>query len=327
MDGQRKALRVGAWAVVLAVAVRMVSTGTLERVWEWLRQPEGAAVMLYLETGKIFRPPPDGAVPETVPMTEPTQQPTEVAPELPSFTAEDAELVFVRDTSGSTVDIAALLEKPLSWDLTGDAPAVLVYHTHATESYTKVSGETYAESGEYRTLDTEHNMVSIGSRITELLSASGIGVVHAETLHDYPSYDGGYDNSRATMEDVLGREPGIRLLLDVHRDAAVDADGNQFATSASVDGRESAQILFLVGTGYPGWEENMALAVKLTATLEKLHPGVTRGILTRIYDYNQDLSRGALLVEVGAAGDTREKALVAAEALAQAIIMLANGSG
>ena len=70
----------------------------------------------------------------------------------------------------------------------------------------------------------------------------------------------------------------------------------------------------------------MALAVKLTAQLEKMYPGITRGIITRTYDYNQDLSGGAILVEVGAAGDTREKALVAAEALAEAIIALANGT-
>ncbi len=323
MDWQRRSLRVGTCAVLLAVAVRLVSTGALDRAWEWLRKPETAAVLMYLETGKIFRPPPEQTQPATVPAAEPTEAP----PTLPNFTTEDADLVYVRDTSGNTADVAALLEAPLTWDLTGGSPTVLIYHTHATESYTQVSGESYEESSDYRTLDTGYNMVSIGSRMMELLTQAGIGVVHTGTLHDYPSYDGGYDNSRATMEDVLGREPGIRLMLDVHRDAAVDANGNQFSTSAAVNGRESAQIMFLIGTGHPNWQENMALAVKLTALLEKKYPGITRGIVTRTYEYNQDLSGGALLVEVGAAGDTREKALVAAEALAEAIILLAHGSG
>ena len=57
-----------------------------------------------------------------------------------------------------------------------------------------------------------------------------------------------------------------------------------------------------------------------------MYPGITRGIVTRTYDYNQDLSPGALLIEVGTAGDTRQKALVAVEALSEAIIALANGA-
>lgn len=323
MDWQRKALRMGTWAVILAVGLRLFSSGALGRVWEWMRQPEAAAVLLYLETGKIFRPPPE----ESTPPTHPTVMPTEPLSEQPIFSPEDAELVFVRDTSGHTADVSALLEAPLDWDLTVGDCTVLIYHTHATESYTKVSGETYTESGEYRTLDTDHNMVSIGTRMTELLTQAGIGVIHSETLHDYPSYDGGYDNSRETIRDALEQAPEIRLVLDVHRDAAVDDYGNQFATYANVSGRESAQIMFLISAGHPNWQENMALAVKLTALLEKKYPGITRGILTRTYDYNQDLAGGALLVEIGAAGDTREKALAAAEALTEAIIALAYGSG
>lgn len=325
MDGQRKSLRMGAWAVLLAVALRLYSTGALGAVWEWLSQPEVASVLMYLETGKMIRPAPgETQPPETAPaVTEPGAE----DPERPVFTPEDAELVKVRDYSGNTADIPALLVQSLEWDLTGEGPTVLIYHTHATESYTRTAADTYEPSADFRTLDTQRNMVSVGDRLEELLTAAGIGVVHNGTLHDYPSYDGGYDNSRQTVLGELEAAQGLRLLLDLHRDAAVDANGNQFTTTATVNGRESAQIMFLVGTGYPGWQENMALAVKLTALLEKMYPGITRGILTRTYAYNQDLSGGALLVEVGAAGDTREKALVAVEALAEAIIALAKGSG
>lgn len=326
MDWQRKTLRIGTWAVVLAAALRLYSNGVLDWAWNLVRQPETAAVLMYLESGKIFRPMPEETQPTATNSTAETQLPTEAPRVLPSFSAEDAALVSVRDTSGNTADVAALLETPLSWDLTGEGPTVLLLHTHATESYTKTAGESYTESGSYRTLDTGYNLVSIGDRVEALLTAAGIGVIHSETLHDHPSYDGGYANSRATAKAVLDRESEIQLILDLHRDAAVDANGNQYATSCTVDGRESAQILILVGTGHPNWQENMALAVKLTAQLEKMYPGITRGIITRTYDYNQDLSGGALLIEVGAAGDTREKALVAAEVLSQAIIALSQGT-
>ena len=326
MDWQRNALRVGAWSVLLAVVLRLWSNGVPELFMAWLGRPETVSALLYLETGKVFRPPPEEPATEPVP-TEPSEAPTEEPAPLPVFSPEDAELVYIRDTSGNTADVSALLEAPLTWDLTGTAPTVLIYHTHATESYTKSTTESYTESSDYRTLDTDYNMVSIGNRVSELLADAGIGTVHDGTLHDYPSYDGGYDNSRQTVLNTLAEHDSIRLVLDVHRDAAVDSNGNQYSTSAQVGDRESAQILFLLGTGHPNWQENMALAVKLTALLERMYPGITRGIITRTYDYTQDLSGGALLVEIGTAGDTREKALVAAEALAQAIIALSQGSG
>lgn len=326
MDWQRKSLRLGTWLVMMAVALRLYSTGAFDWAAAMLTRPEAVAAIFYLETGKILRPPPEGTAPTETTAPEETTQPSEPVGEKPVFTGADAELVHVRDTSGRTADVAALLEMPLDWDLTGGDVTVLLLHTHATESYTRVAGEDYRESGEFRTLDTDYNMVSIGNRVETLLTEAGIGVCHVETLHDYPSYNGGYDNSRATAQEQLAQHPQIRLVLDIHRDAAVDANGNQFATSAVVDGQPSAQLLFLLSTGHPNWQENMALAVKLTAQLEKTHPGITRGIITRTYDYNQDLTGGALLVEVGAAGDTREKALVAAEALTEAILALAHGT-
>lgn len=326
MDWQRKSLRVGTYAVLLAVALRLYSTGALAWIGNLLQQPQTVAALLYLETGKIFRPLPEATVPVTNAATEPTENSSQPPMALPAFSAADAALVSVRDTSGNSADVAALLEASLTWDLTVGTPSVLLLHTHATESYTQTETDRYEASGEYRTLDSGANLVSIGNRLEELLTAANIGVIHAENLHDYPSYDGSYHNSRATAREVLEQEPGIQLILDLHRDASVDVGGNQFSTSCMVDGRESARLMIVVGTGHPNWQENMALAVILTAQLEKMHPGITRGIITRTYNYNQDLSGGALLIEVGAAGDTREKALVATEVLAEAIIALSKGT-
>ena len=74
------------------------------------------------------------------------------------------------------------------------------------------------------------------------------------------------------------------------------------------------------------WQKNLALAVKLQAQLEGAYPGLCRPIQLKESRYNQDLSMGALLVEVGTAGNTRQEALVAAEYLAQGIIALADGA-
>ena len=102
-------------------------------------------------------------------------------------------------------------------------------------------------------------------------------------------------------------------------------------TSAIVDGKESARLMMVVGTNaggmnHPNWEENLALALKLHVVLEKRYPGLCRAISFRKQRFNQDLSPGAMLIELGAAGNTHAEALVAAEALAQGILELARGS-
>ena len=80
------------------------------------------------------------------------------------------------------------------------------------------------------------------------------------------------------------------------------------------------------GLTHPRWPENMSLAVKLHAKLEKNAPGICRPISFRSQRFNQDLSPGALIVEVGSAGNTRQEALLAVEILGQAILDIAGGA-
>ena len=84
--------------------------------------------------------------------------------------------------------------------------------------------------------------------------------------------------------------------------------------------------MVVLGSGFSHWQENLSLALKLCAQLERQHPGITRPIQLRRATFNQDLSPGALLIEVGAAGNTRSEALRAAEELADAIIALSRGT-
>jgi len=207
---------------------------------------------------------------------------------------------------------------------------VLILHTHATECYTAAEGEDIPLSGDYRTEDPAHNMLSVGDHVAKLLAEGGIGVIHDRTLHDSPSYNDAYVNSRKTAQAYLEQYPTIQLVLDLHRDAS-GAGGQQLVTVGSVDGQRSAQLMLVVGTdesgkNHPNWQENLALALKLTAVLEREDPGLCRSINLRKERFNQDLSAGGLIVEVGAAGNTRQEALLAAGALAEGILKLAKGT-
>jgi stage II sporulation protein P len=171
----------------------------------------------------------------------------------------------------------------------------------------------------------------VGRRLTQRLEKAGIRVIHDTTLHDYPSYTGSYNNSRKAVQEYLEQYPSIKLVLDLHRDAALEANGKQMVTKANVNGETSAQLMLVVGTNasglhHPNWQENMALAAKLHVVLEKTHEGITRPICFRAERFNQDLHPGMLLIEVGSAGNTQPQALLATDCLAEAIIALAHGA-
>lgn len=322
MEQYQKALRMGACVIACAVALRLVGSGFVEPLFEVLAEPNIQSFLIYLETGRNVR-----FLPSVAENSEPVEetQTSAPAPALPHFGAEDASLVTVKSTVDVQADIEALLSAPLSWSLRDDAPTVLILHTHASESYTCTAGEVYEESSDYRTLDEAYNMISIGAQVAQILEENGIHVIHDRALHDYPSYNGSYADARTSTQDILARYPSIQLVLDLHRDASGDA-GNQLRTLATVDGAESAQLLFVMGTDHDAWQENLALALKLHAQLERDAAGIMRPISLRSNRFNEDLSAGALLVEIGAAGNTHAEALRAATYLAQAIVALADGT-
>lgn len=328
MEIERKALRAGVTFIAAAALLRLLCSGVLQPVADMLRSREVFSFLLYLQTGYVACPAPSS--PETEPADIPvTTSPTEPDPieTQPFFTGEDARLVSVSNACGYEADIESLLLQPLELSLVGDEPTVLILHTHTTESY--APNGRYTESSPYRTLDAGYNMVSIGAHVARILESNGVHVLHATTLHDHPSYSSAYNNARSTITSYLKQYPSIQLVLDLHRDALSMDNEVQLRTHATVDGADSSQLMLVVGTdgsglNHPNWQQNLSLAVKLHALLEKRWPGLCRSISFRSQRFNQDLSPGAMLIEVGAAGDTHDQALTAATALAEAILSLSG---
>ena len=340
MDHQQWSLRFGTSVIICALLLRLTAAGFFQPLAEFLAKPNIASLLIYLETGRIVRFPAssevlevfayESAVPEFALWTAPASEPEETIP-LPVFCAADTEGIKFKNGSGLKYDKGELIQRPLQWDLTAAEPTVLILHTHATESYTKTVGDSYEETAAFRTLDEDYNMISIGDHLAGLLEAGGVTVIHDRELHDYPSYNGSYNHARKAMERHLKENPSVCLVLDLHRDASGDLK-NQMRTKATVNGKASAQIMFVVGTNgtglkHPNWQDNLALALKLQVQMERICAGICRNINLRGQRFNQDKSPGALLVEVGAAGNTREEALTAIEVLASAILDLSHGTG
>ena len=323
-----RVLRTSAAAIALAVVLKIFTSVPLPT--KLFNAQSVSRWVIYLETGRILA--------ETVPATQATEPtPTVIEKEPPeeprrlSFSPSDGDLVNIRSSWDCALTPPELVMEPLDWDLTGDEPTVLIYHTHAMESYTPQTGEDYTEEVPFRTADLDYNMVSIGTRLAELLENAGISVLHDTTLHDAASYNGSYASSRETVEKYLAQYPSIRLVLDIHRDAAEDGSGHQVATTAETAQGDTARLMLVLGSEAgglynPNWQENYALAVKLQAVLEQESPGLCRELHLTDQRYNQDLSPGALLIEVGAAGNSHDEALRAMTPLAEAIAALSKGA-
>ena len=336
MNDRKKALRLGAYIGVCLLVLLLSATGIFDPVVKLLTNKTVTSVILFLETGHVLRDPKPSP-PETVaPTVTETTSPAPTAPEVtdppptvPVFSPSDAELVDVNSYCGYEPEVEAWLEMPLTWNLKQTEPTVLILHSHATESYENTEG--YKASSDYRTLDAHYNMVSVGETLVSLLEENGIRVIHDKSLHDSPSYSDAYANSRISAQKYLEKYPSISLILDLHRDSVTDSDGDQIKYTVETPIGTAAQMMLVVGTDAGGlthtkWPENMSLAVKLQAHLEKQCPGICRPISFRTQRFNQDLSTGALLIEMGSAGNDRQEALLAAQYLAQAIIDLSSGA-
>lgn len=236
---------------------------------------------------------------------------------------DGAQGVYIENRPGLDLDVAALAQAQLTLDLPEEGPQVLIVHTHGSEAYTPDGADTYVATGECRTTDTEKSVVRVGDEIAKVLTEMGLTVVHDTGLYDYPEYNGAYDRSLAAVEGWLAQYPTIQVVLDVHRDALIGADGTVYKPITTINGESCAQVMLVMGSNalydHPGWLENLALAVQVQKEMNTLWPTLARPIGLRENRYNQQTAPGAMLVEVGSHGNTLQEALAAARMFARAL--------
>lgn len=237
--------------------------------------------------------------------------------------------ILVRNDTNFGVNIDEMLGSKLDFGTDGSAPEVLIVHTHATESYADLGATSYQTDKSDRSLDETKNVIKVGEAIKGVLEKKGIKVIHDKTLHDHPNFNGSYENSRKTVEKYLSKNPGIKIVLDIHRDAFVYDDGSKAKFVTKIDGKETAQLMFVVGTSgggleHPDWRNNMKFAVKLQNHISKKYPTLMRGINLRNERFNGHLTKGSLILEVGSSGNTMEEAVRGATLSAEEIADFLN---
>ena len=74
---------------------------------------------------------------------------------------------------------------------------------------------------------------------------------------------------------------------------------------------------------FPNWKENLKLGVKLQQTMEVLYPGLARALfLARDRCYNQNLSKGSVIIEFGTNGNTFDEAEYSAQLVGNAMVTM-----
>ncbi len=176
-------------------------------------------------------------------------------------------------------------------------------------------------TGNYRTTDLNYSVARVGTELTKYLKNKEFNVEHCITYHDYPAYSGSYDRSLQTVQNLLvGKD--TQIVIDLHRDAV--GSSNTYAPSVKINENYAAQMMFVIGTDgggltHPDWKQNLKLAVKIQEKANEMYPGLFRPIIVRNSRYNQHVTTGAFIIEVGATGNTMQQCILSMQCLANVL--------
>lgn len=187
---------------------------------------------------------------------------------------------------------------------------IIIYHTHTCESYTPTSENNYVASGNFRTTDLNFSVARVGTELTNNLQARNFNVIHNTVYHDYPAYTGSYTRALSTINNILNENKNSEFIIDLHRDAL--GSNSSYAPCVRIGEDKVAQIMFVIGTDGGGlehkdWLYNFKMAIKIQEKANQMYPGLFKPIILRDSRYNQHVSKGACIIEVGATGNTLEE--------------------
>ncbi|MBP3840629.1 MAG: stage II sporulation protein P [Bacilli bacterium] len=175
-------------------------------------------------------------------------------------------------------------------------PLVYIYNTHETEEY---ASSTIAEY-------SVRPNVSINNYIMkDILEKNNINtLIKKGSITDIRKINGWnynycYKASRILMEEAKKENESLKYFIDIHRDSLP-----KDKTTISINGKNFAKVLFIVGLENSNYKENLYFTEKINNKINEKYEGLSKGIYKKEGPgvngvYNQDFSPYTILIEVG----------------------------
>ena len=185
-------------------------------------------------------------------------------------------------------------------------PIIYLYNSHPTEEYKS------SNIGEYYINPT----VIMNNYILEgIFNKRGYKTyVEEESVKDILNeknwnYASSYKASRILLENAKLNNPSLEYYIDIHRDS-LEKD----KTTVTINDKDYAKIIFLLGLENPNYEENNKFIEKINNKVNNYYPGLSKGIYKKEGPgvngvYNQDFSSRLILLEIGGYENTTSEVL------------------
>ncbi|MCR8645718.1 stage II sporulation protein P [Paenibacillus sp. N1-5-1-14] len=249
-------------------------------------------------------------------VTNPSE-PEHLTPPGSVFTQEPTQ---VQPTT-APIPTPAPSAKPAPVPITGGNVA-FIYQTHSSESFLpeiKDKGITDPDQAH----DPDKNITMVGDRLSKGLEKAGIGTVHSSEY--YPksvknfNYNFSYKYSLNTLKEAFAANPKLNFYFDIHRDSLP-----RNKTTVTIDGKDYAQLYFIVGGDNAKWKQNEGFANQIHQLINSQMPGISKGVYAKSGKhvdglYNQNFSPNLAVIEIGGPENTLEECYRTADLLAKAI--------
>lgn len=204
-----------------------------------------------------------------------------------------------RDYKGLTSNTVVKLKKSETSkkiETKKENPTIYIYNTHQTEEYKPTS---------YLEYSVNPSVLMASYILEEQLSKKGhVVLVEEESVSRLRTtlglnYAGSYKVTRSMMENAKKNNPTLKYYIDLHRDSLT-----RDKTTLTVDGKNYAKILFIVGLENSNYQENLDFTNKISDLLNQKVKGLSKGIYKKEGPlvngvYNQDFSNRVILIELG----------------------------
>lgn len=241
------------------------------------------------------------------------------------------ENFYVKNTTGCDINLNEYLNiKPSLKIRETSEPQVLIMHTHTSESYLPKDQGFFYENFYPRSLDPNRNVTKVGQLIAQTLIKNGINTIHSTVYHDSPTYNGSYSRAAQTIKENLEKYPSIQMVIDIHRDSMGSKELGKIKPTFQYQNKKASQLMIISGCdpdgtgGFPNWEKNLSLALNLQKYCETMFPGITRPMKFAKVKYNEHLTPGSLLIEVGSDVNTVRESSYTGLMLGESISKLLN---